>query len=347
MKRILKQVLGVDVAQDELVVSFGRMFEDQSIELIGSKAFSNTQKGFRELFSWVKRVQDTSIAVHFVMEATGVYHEEFAYFLADEQQEASIVLPNKISNYVRTLQVKTITDKTSAEAIMRFGLERKLDTWQPPHVTYRKLRHLTRERDQIVDERTALKNQLHAEEAGYAPHPGSLKRMKKRIKLLDTQENEIKNEIASMIKNDKQLQAVVLNLITIPGVGILTATTVLAETNGFELIRNKRQLSSYAGLDVREKLSGTSIRGKASISKRGNRFLRKAMHFPALAAIRKEGRLKTTYANLLAKHGIKMKAAVAIQRKILELMYILYRNNTAYDENHQPLQKTKSSHYYE
>ena len=47
MKRILKQVLGVDVAQDELVVSFGRMFEDQSIELIGSKAFSNTQKGFR------------------------------------------------------------------------------------------------------------------------------------------------------------------------------------------------------------------------------------------------------------------------------------------------------------
>lgn len=341
MKRILKQVLGIDVAQDELVVSFGKMYDDQSIESFGSKAFSNTQKGFRELFSWVKKVQDASIAVRYVMEATGVYHEEFAYFLLDEEQELSIVVPNKISNYFRTLEVKTVTDKTSAVAIMRFGLERKLDSWRRPNATFRKLRHLTRERDQIVEERTALKNQLHAEQAGYDPHTGSLKRMEKRLKLLDAQEKEIKDEIASMVKNDADLQAVILILTTIPGVGMLTAVTVLAETNGFELIRNRRQLSSYAGLDVREKQSGTSIRGKASISKRGNSYLRKAMHFPALTAIRKEGRFKTVFANLVAKHGIKMKAAVAVQRKMLELMYTLYSTNTVYNENYQPLQKSE------
>jgi transposase len=295
----------------------------------------------------VKKYQDASIPVRYVMEATGVYHEEFAYSLVDEGKEVSIVLPNKISNYFRTLEVKTITDKTSAEAIMRFGLERKLDSWRRPNATFRKLRHLTRERDQIVEERTSVKNQLHAEGAGYDPHPGSLKRMKKREQLLDAQEKEIKADIASIVKNDDQLQALIIILTTIPGVGVLTAVTVLAETNGFDLIRNKRQLTSYAGLDVREKQSGTSIRGKASISKRGNRSLRKAMYFPALTAIRGDGRFKTIYANLVAKHGIKMKAAVAVQRKILELMYTLYRNNAVYDDNYQLIQKAKSSHYNE
>jgi transposase len=60
----------------------------------------------------------------------------------------------------------------------------------------------------------------------------------------------------------------------------------LAETNGFELIRNKRQLTSYVGLDVKEKQSGTSVKGKPRISKSGNRHLRKAMHLLGLTAVR-------------------------------------------------------------
>ena len=89
------------------------------------------------------------------MEATGVYHESLAYYLAQEDCEVSIVLPNKISNYFKTLEVKTITDKTSSGA--RFGLERKLDLWKRPKPIFKKLRQLTRERDQIVQERTWLR----------------------------------------------------------------------------------------------------------------------------------------------------------------------------------------------
>ncbi len=104
----------------------------------------------------------------------------------------------------------------------------------------------------------------------------------------------------------------------------LTAATVLAETNGFELIRNKRQLTSYAGLDVKEKQSGTSVKGKPRISKKGNKYLRKAMHLPALAAIRNDERFKAIFVRLVSKHGIKMKAAVAVQRKLLEMIFILF-----------------------
>ena len=115
---------------------------------------------------------------------------------------------------------------------------------------------------------------------------------------------------------------------------MLTAATILAETNGFDLIRNKRQLTSYAGLDIKDHQSGTSVKGKPKISKRGNRFLRKAMHLPALAAIRHDERFKALFVRLVSKHGIKMKAAVAVQRKLLEMTYTIFKSNTKYDKQY-------------
>jgi transposase len=332
MKKIVKQVAGIDVAQKELVVSLGRMYNDWSPEVYAHKTFSNTEAGFIALIIWIKKQMDQDIEVRFVMEATGVYHESLAYFLTGKGFEVSIVLPNKISNYFRTLDVKTVTDKTASEAITLFGLERRLDTWQQPKGLYKQLRQLTRERGQLVEERTAIKNQLHAEQAEARPNKKTISRIKKRIELLNKQEKEIKTEIEELIKEDREMKQMLIIICSLPGVGLLTAVTVLAETNGFDLIRNKRQLASYAGFDVKEKQSGTSVKGKARISKKGNKYLRKAMHFPALTAIRHDERFKAIFARLVSKHGIKMKAAVAVQRKLLEMIYTLYTTRTVYDK---------------
>jgi transposase len=340
MRRTVKQVLGIDVAQKELVVCLGRMYDDWIPELYGYRTFANTEKGFEAMILWVKKQTEEVIPVRYVMEATGVYHELLAYFLEGKGHEVSIVLPNKISNYFRTLDVKTVTDKTASEAIAQFGLERKLDNWQRPKEIFRNLKQLTRERDQIVGERTMAKNQLHAEQTQACPNKKSLVRVRARIKLLNNQVAEIKSEISALVKGEKEVSKSVEMICSIPGVGLLTAATVLAETNGFELIRNKGQLTSYAGLDIKEKQSGTSVKGKTKISKKGNRHLRKAMHLPALAAIRHEERFKLIFVRLVSKHGIKMKAAVAVQRKLLEMIYTIYKNQMAYDKDYL---KTTSS----
>jgi len=334
MRKIVKQVAAIDVAQKELVICLGRMYDDWTPELYAHKTFANTAKGFEALLAWVKKHSNQEVAVRFVMEATGVYHEAVAYFLEEKGEEVSIVLPNKISSYMHTLDVKTITDKTASEAIARFGLERKLDTWHAPKDIFRKLRQLTRERDQIVQERTIVKNQLHAEEVEAYPNKSSLTRIKARIKMLDKQEQEIKTEIEDLIATDIEIKKLMVLICSLPGVGLLTAAIVLAETNGFELIRNKRQLASYAGFDVREKQSGTSVKGKPKISKKGNKHLRKAMHLPALAAIRHDQRFKAVFARLVSKHGIKMKAAVAVQRKLLEMIFTIYKTNKKYDKEY-------------
>jgi transposase len=334
MKKIVRQVLGIDVAQKELVVCLGRMYDDLTPELYGYKTFPNTGKGFEAMILWVKKQTMEEPSVRYVMEATGVYHESLAYFLEGKGHEVCVVLPNKISNYFRTLDVKTVTDRTASEAITMFGLERKLDCWKRPKEIFRSLKQLTRERDQIVSERTISKNQLHAEETQAYPNKKSVARIKTRIKLLNKQVAEIKEEITLLSKSEDEVNKSIEVICTIPGVGLLTAVTVLAETNGFELIRNKRQLTSYAGLDTKEKQSGTSVRGKTKISKRGNKHLRKALYLPALAAIRHEERYKAIFARLVSKHGIKMKAAVAVQRKLLELIYTLYKTNTPYNKQY-------------
>lgn len=329
-KRLLKQVVGIDVARKELVVSLGNMNDEATTSIYAYKTFFNTEKGFMALILWVKKQTIEESPLRYVMEATGVYHEALAYFLSNKTYSVSIVMPNKITNFFKTLEIKTVTDKSMSEAIALFGLEKKLNNWVPPQKIFRELRQITRERDQIIVERTMLKNHLHAEETEAYPSVKTIIRIKDRIKLVNTQLKETMNEINGSIKNDVELNQAVALMTTIPGIGVLTSAVIMAETNGFELIRSTSQLSSYAGFDVKEKESGTSVKGKPRISKRGNRHLRKAMHMPALAAIRHSERYKAVFTRIVTRNGIKMKATVAVQRKLLEMAYTIYKTKKPY-----------------
>lgn len=331
---IVKQSVGIDVSQKELVVCLGRMDSEFFSELFAHKVFKNTEHGHKTLLTWVKKHSLESVKLRFVMEATGVYHESFAYFLDEKGYNLSVVLPNKISNYIRSFNLKSKNDKADSRAIAMFGLERKLDDWHCPKQVFREMKQLTRERDQVLHERTIIKNQLHAEKTEARPNQNSIARLKERRSLLNEQEAEINKEIEELVKNDKELHKTIALICTIPGIGLITASVVLAETNGFELIRNKKQLVSYAGFDIREKQSGTSVNGKSRITKRGNKNLRKAMYFPAWTAIKHDERYKMIYSQHIANHGIKMKAGVVIQRKLLEMVYTMYKTGIPYDKNY-------------
>ena len=333
--KVLKQVLGIDVAKDELVVSLGKLLEDLSTDIREYQIFSNNEKGFEQLLQWVYDKKSEQTNVIFVMESTGVYHERFAYFLHSKEEKVVIVLPNKISNFMRTLEIKTVTDKTCSIAITQFGLGRKLKEWRPSNIVYKELQQLSREKNQVISERVVCMNQLHAEKIQALPNLKTIKRLDERILLLQNQEREINDDMLEKVEESEEASESVDLMSSIPGVGKATAIAVLAETNGFELIRNKKQLTSYAGLDIREKQSGTSIKGKARISKKGNKNLRKSLHFPSITATRVSNQYQEVFHRIVSKTGIKMKGLVAVQRKILELMYTLFKNKTPYQANYQ------------
>jgi transposase len=125
MKKIVKQVAGIDVAQDELVVRLGRMYDDWSPELYASKTFANTAKGFESLVVWVKKLTSAETIVRYVMEATGVYHESLAYYLDHNGCEVSIVLPKRPATMFAHLKPKRSQTKHLQKLLLFLDWKRK------------------------------------------------------------------------------------------------------------------------------------------------------------------------------------------------------------------------------
>lgn len=332
---IVKQCLGIDVSKGTLDACFSKMDDSQTFKVQGTREFSNTTAGFKALADWAKRFhKDAEIPFTVVMEATGVYHEGLAYHLKDAGFTISVVLPNKSKNYAKSLNLKTKTDRADAQMLARMGLERKLEPWRGPSGTLLKLKKLTRERGALIEQKTVVSNQLHAHTFEYGVDKQTLKRRQQLIAYLEKQILAVEKQILAVLAADADLKAKVDNVCTIKGVRTLTAVTVIAEANGFDLIENKSQLVSYAGYDVVERQSGSSLLGKSRISKKGNSHIRKALFFPALTAIQHEPNMKALNARILEKNPkVKMIGAVAVQRKLLVLIYTLFKNNKPYDPN--------------
>jgi transposase len=331
MSKIVKQSVGIDCSKDKLDVSFGIMDESFDSHLVSTTVFKNNDQGWQKLWDWSNKLREKDLLLCFVIEATGVYHEQVALFLHGKGAHISVLLPNKVKHFSKTLQIKTVTDKVCAQTIAIMGLEKKLEGWNPPSNLYNSLRQLTRERDQLKVENTQVKCQIHAEQSGAWPNEKSLTRMNQRKVFIDAQIKEIEADIKTIIDGHKWLKDKLGYSCSVKGVGLITAVTIVAETNGFNLVRNKKQLASFVGLDVKYKDSGTSVHHKPRISKEGNKYIRKALYLPALTALRYDGPMKSLFVRLVSKHGIKMKAAVAIQRKLLELIYTLWKKEEIYD----------------
>ena len=243
----------------------------------------------------------------------------------------SVVLPNKAKAYAKSLGLKSKTDKIDAQMLGQMGLERNLYRWKAISPQMRTLKQLCRERVNIIEDKTALGNQLHALKSSHQPDDARIERLKERITLCKKQLKAVEKEVKILVKNDDKLSKHVDNISKVKGLGIITIATIFAETDGFNLIGSRKQLVSYAGYDVVQRQSGSSINGKTRISKKGNRFIRRALHFPAIVAVQHDEQLNQFYQRTFEKSYIKMKAYTAIQRKLLLLIYALFKKNEAYD----------------
>jgi transposase len=330
MMTAVKQCAGIDCAKKDLVVTFSICDQDRNVNHLATRKFLINDAGLKAFVKWIGKVHNRSVAFLFVIEATGVYHERVANMLYDLHYPISIVFPKRAKDFSKTLQVKKVDDRIASKYLATMGLEKNLELWERPAKVFRDLRLLTRESERIQAKITEVKNEMEAEDYRLEVNKSSLRRLNAELKLLTKQKSEVLKEIKQLIEAESDLKPRMEKIISIPGVGLQTAATVVAETFGFAKVKNKRQLVSYAGLDVINQESGTSVRTKPRISKRGNRHLRKAMHMPALSSVR-VGANKALFVRIVSRTGIKMKGIVAVQRKLLVLIYTLWKNDELYD----------------
>lgn len=339
---IIKQCLGIDVSKDSLEVCFSEMDITQDITCKGTRRFANRIGGWKAMESWMKRFRKDEVPLYLVMEATGVYYENAAHYFQSKAFQVCVLLPNMTKHYLESLNFKTKTDAVEARGLAQLGLERKLKLWRGCSGVMLQMKRLCRERESLQEHLVACSNQLHAHKHEHEPDKKTLRRGEQHIKFLTKQITEVDRHIEQLLGQDPELKQKVANVCTIKGVGLITAVSIIAETNGFDLIENKAQLVSYAGYDVVQRQSGTSVKGKTKISKKGNAHIRRALHYPALSAARYEPHLAALYQRILERNPkIKMIALVAVQRKLLVLIYTIYKKNTPYDPNYQSNNLTK------
>jgi transposase len=234
---------------------------------------------------------------------------------------------------MQSLGLKSKNDKIDAQGLSRMAAEQRLEQWVAPAESVMLLRGITRQRESLQEARTQFNNQLLAYKCGEYINPTIVKQLEATIKMLDQQIKETEVLIKKEVDQDEELKTKISKIIKVKGLGLITVATVLAETNCFKMFNNHRQLVSYSGYDVIENQSGKHT-GKTKISKKGNSHIRRILHMPAFSVVtNNEPVFRSLYERVFARTKMKMKAYVAVQRKLLVLIYTLWKNETDYDPN--------------
>ncbi len=331
----LKYGLGIDMAMEKFDACISIIDKQQHVMIRAQCSFNNNKKGFETFILWVTKNTKLPIPAVYLMEATGIYYEQLAWFLHNKKCSVSVVLPNKAKKYKEALGLKSKNDRIDAKGLAQMACEQNNTIWKPLSGNLYVLRLITRQIQSVSEQSTVLKNQLHALEYCMYRDKAIEKMYAGQIDLLQKNKKSLQLRVEQIVEKDEILKKKFKNIGKIKGLGLQNLAVIVAETNGFTAFENIAQLVSYAGYDVVENQSGKRS-GKTKISKKGNNHIRRCLHFPAFNMITYDvAPFKNLYERVYEKSKIKMKAYTAVQKKLLAFIYILWKKDEAFDPNYQ------------
>ncbi|ORM59619.1 IS110 family transposase [Pantoea brenneri] len=229
------------------------------------KAFENTPAGFKALCKWL---QVGSIPdIHVCLEATGNYGTALATFLYEKNLKVSIVNPARIKGFAASELTRTKTDKADSRLIARFCKAMQPDQWKPISAPVRKLQALVR---RIGALNGMLRMECNRRENTDIDTQDSVERMINHLKM---EIEAVRREIKDHISNDAELKRQDDLLQSIPGIGAISSSMILSFMTSKEF-KKAKEVTAFLGLNPRHHQSGTSVRGKARMSKMGDAKLR-------------------------------------------------------------------------
>lgn len=330
--KVLRQTVGIDIASQSFEASLGWEQVQANPKFNPSKSFTNDLSGFEKFISWAKESQLDLTDSLFVIEATGVYYEALAFWLDEQDYRGAVLLPNTVVAFAKSLNKKSKNDQVDAQTLAHMGSERYLDLWKPAPKEYKELKQLTRHRQKLVHLRTMTKNQLHASKKEAPISDKVIDSHEEIITFFSKQIKQIQAPMDELIQSEPSLRKAYEHLLTIPTIGPAIGAVLLAETQGFQAFRNHKQLVSYAGYDVIQKQSGSSIHFQERMSKKGNVHIRRILFFPSINVSKYIPDFGRMYQKINEKNPqTKMKGSVALQRKLLVLAYHLVKREQSYD----------------
>lgn len=313
--------VGIDVSKETLEVVI--RIDGQNRH----KVFDNIPYGFVRLNEWITR-QKRGV-VHVCLESTGRYGEGIAEFLFEQGHKVSVVNPARIKHYGESKLHRNKADKADADLISEFCEKEQPNLWSPPPAYLKHLRDLVRYLDDLEKIQRQERNRLVSglqDELVLAELTAHINYLKQRMKFLHS-------AIEEHIRTTPELKQQSDLLISIPGIGKLTAARLLAEIGDISNFDDAPQLAAFAGLNPKGFRSGTSVHKKTRISKEGRPFLRYILYMPSLVAW-KWNPIIHSFCSRLEVNGLPKKAiVVAAMRKLLHIAFGVLKHQKPFDPN--------------
>nr|WP_321451325.1 IS110 family transposase [uncultured Carboxylicivirga sp.] len=312
-----KHFIGIDISK--------KVFDVWSNRL-GHKQFKNNQEGFS------KFVLLLDSKCWCVMEYTSTYYNQLALFLHENKIAVSVVNPLVIKRFIQMKLQNNKTDKSDAKLIVNYAEEQNLIKWQPLPKYINECKELYTTISLYYKQSTALKNKLQSF-MDNAIKGKVITSLKRQIRTIHSEIQLLEKELEERIKTHEQ--ELLSNLSSIPGIGKKTAILLIVCTNGFKTFENAKQLSAYFGLSPIITMSGSSVRGKARISKKGNSLVRNHLFMCSFTACMRNPQCKALFDRIVAKGKSKKLALIAVTNKLLSQSLAVAKSGVRYDPNYK------------
>jgi len=316
----VKKIAGFDVSK----TFFDVCLCNQGV--LSQKRFTNDSTGFGQLSAMLPA------ETHCVMEATGPYYLQLAFFLHAQAMKVSVVNPLVVRRFSQMRLTRAKTDKSDAKIILDYGIKEEPSAWEPPKVYVVQLQQLQALSAQLQKHYRALSNQQEAFFISGLMQKELGKFFKKELARIQAQLDTIEKQMHEIIT--QYHGELMTQLTSIPGLGKKTAMTLIVLSGGFKKFSNYKQLSAYVGLSPRIYESGSSVKGRTRICKMGMGRIRALLYVCAWSAKRCNSGCKELYDRLVANGKNKRLALIAVANKLIKQAFAIATSNCVYDKNY-------------
>jgi transposase len=320
--------VGIDVSK--LTIDVTLLNPGKSVKKY--KQFANTATGMKMFNSWLRKTDGFKYPCSiFCMEHTGIYTRTLFDFLigkkANVWMESSLQIKKSLGlNRGKNDQIDSLR---IAEYSYRFIDKAILAVNNSPELTLLK---------DLLTSRDRLKKSLRSIQVAIKELARIDAKQGKTMQVLNLQAlrglknsiEQIEKQMLEEVLKNKEFAEYYKLMISIPGVGNILAIKLIVYTKAFTRFENVRQLACYCGVAPFEHRSGTSVRGKAGVSKFANMDLKSTLHLASISAIQHNPELKKYYLRKVEEGKSKMSVINAVRNKLLGRVVAVINRKTPY-----------------
>jgi transposase len=310
------QYIGIDMSK----ISFHAALDEKNVQV-----FKNNSEGIKIFLETVIDLGCAKENTIIGTEATGVYHFLFCEILRDLGWQIKVINPLLSHKVIDSTLRRVKTDHHDAIAIRKAVLLNMgyIYTDTPEILA---LKTLVVEREALARMRAETKQRIHnhsirEKATGMSLHDS----FSGTIKMFSYEIREIEKKMKEYVPTTQKL------LQTIPGVGPVSTAALVANIGDIKRFSSPEKLVAYIGLDCRVHESGTSVKGKGYMTKRGNRYLRYILFNAAFIAKRRNPILKKYFEKKVREGKHYFSAVCAVERKLVHIIYAVWSRGTPFE----------------